>query len=133
MTVNRRKGPLGNQWVSCAHPEGILYHRGVIDNIVFYTDVDVSDTSSYFEVLKVIRKLRVEIEKKRRSSSSKLITFSEVVLEKSEGEDDIKNEEGIIWKYYFVDHTSQHLFWLEEHTLKTFIYKGAESKAHIGE
>lgn len=107
------------------HPEGVLYHRGVVNGMIFFTDVDVVDTHAYIEIEKVVTELQKLIQKKQESDGE-AITVSAVVLET----EDFKKG---VWEYYFVEHATQHLFWLEEHSLETIIYKGAESEAHIGE
>lgn len=46
---------------------------------------------------------------------------------------DAKDTQGTLWEYYIVDHKAKHLFWLDRHVIETYIYKGAESEAHVGE
>ena len=35
------------------------------------------------------------------------------------------------WEYYVADHDSQHLFWLDEHSVSSYIEGGDESLAHL--
>lgn len=118
----RRKHSPPFGWSSHTHPEGLLYHRGEIDHFTFSTDADVCDKLVGFRVRTAARIL---IEK-LSSSWQGIPSDIEIVL-------DAIDARGTSWEYYIVDHKAKHLFWLDRHVIETFIYKGAESEAHVGE
>ena len=122
------RDPEPDGWTACIHPEGILYHRSDRSEkgLLFLTDADICKRPVFEKV-----KLTTEIIEKRISTAREsqdldnTLQDIDVVLEADE-------TLGTAWEYYLVDHPTQHLFWLDKHTISTTIYQGAESRAHVG-
>lgn len=118
----RRRNDPPSGWSSHTHPEGLLYHRGKIDDFTFSTDADVCDKFVAYRVRTAAQTLIEKLTIFYEGDTSGI----EIVL-------DAVDTKGTSWEYYIVDHKSKHLFWLDIHVVETYIYKGAESEAHVGE
>ncbi|KAI0064305.1 hypothetical protein BV25DRAFT_1990055 [Artomyces pyxidatus] len=111
-------------WTPVTHPEGALYfyHR----RRRIYTDVDLFDPDSRREIEAFAQYLDDRLEADARSLPS---DECEVVL------DCVRDEEtGLItWSYYYVDHTTRTLFWLDVYDASNIIsdVMGVMSPSHI--
>lgn len=117
--------PVG--WVACVHPEGALYYRRTVDNLVFLTDANVTLSGLRKQVELVISILKI---KYTLAINAHLLQLTpnqpplEIVID---AEHDVNRD---TWAYYVVDHTYQQLFWFDSHT---FFNTVVVSIAHIGE
>ncbi|KAI0642660.1 hypothetical protein C8Q79DRAFT_1013332 [Trametes meyenii] len=91
-------------WVSCAHPEGRLYFYHPIKRI--YTDADVRDHT----ILAILEAFERRLCSIIQDNELALPNDYELVLYLEER----KISGGYNWLYYYVDHATRSLFWLEE-------------------
>lgn len=116
--------PVG--WILCVHPNGALYYRKAVDDLVFLTDADVTLPDISKKVNSVISALKKQYGQAIESHDLVLQSNQpplEVVL-------DVDECDGDTWEYYIVDHASLHILWLCTYTMYDSMIV---SEAHFGE
>ena len=92
--------------MSFTHPEGQPYYQARCEDVMYTTEVDVTDDASYTEIMQFI----VEIQERMRRNNLNRVSDIEVVLEIEKSRDE--NEE--TWAYYMIDHQHKQLCWFEK-------------------
>ena len=91
MGITLRKPPRSG-WMSFTHPEGQPYYQARCEDVMYTTEVDVTDDASYTRIMRFI----VEIQERMRRNNLDRVSDIEVVLEieKSREENEEHNEKG---------------------------------------
>ena len=103
-TILRR--PTRASWTSFIHPEGQPYYQARCEDVLYTTEVDITDDASYTRILRFILEIQERMKQKNLVRKSDI----EVVLEIEKDRE--KSEE--IWAFYVIDHQRKHPRWLEK-------------------
>jgi hypothetical protein len=128
-------------WIPVTHPGGALYfyHERLVRRQLFhylaskfkifkriFTDVYMYNDDLREEVLKSAEQLEDELRRKGPLPTAHYDLVLDVVETK---------DEKIIWQYYYVDHNSKTLFWLEPYDMNDLLrdIPGVKEPGHISE
>ncbi|TCD59975.1 hypothetical protein EIP91_010954 [Steccherinum ochraceum] len=107
-TLNYPRSDVPEGWIACQHPEGALYftdkHRRI------YTDAYLCDTRIHAQVESCIELLQAKLVEDVFTPPSSV----DLVIEPPAADSD-----PLTWYYYFANHNSRALFWLEDYELST--------------
>ncbi|KAI0346482.1 hypothetical protein BDW22DRAFT_1481531 [Trametopsis cervina] len=107
VTLRFEREPMTSGWVRCIHPEGALYYYNAEKRI--YTEAYLDDPLVLDKIEKCISTLFEEHE--ITLEQQKIIDESDLVLE-------IYHEDDSMCGYYFANHESRTLFWLDEQNMQ---------------
>ncbi|OAX35810.1 hypothetical protein K503DRAFT_784809 [Rhizopogon vinicolor AM-OR11-026] len=120
--------PVPPGWTSVVHPEGSRYF--VNQEKRTFTEVNICDVEILWDVKYAIENLLYRLESIVNREELDMNWVDLVIEPKANGDDD--NLTAVFW-YYFVNHRSRCIFWLNEFHPKDIISncKGVESLSHI--
>ena len=101
----------------------MLYHRTIKGGLIFSTDVDIYEDSTFDTVQEAVDQILDKFALvESRNKECKVPTCVEIVF-------DIAPDNNI--EYYIVDHITQHVLWLDSKTVGSMIHGDSDSMPHL--
>ena len=98
--------PHRSGWTSFTHPEGQPYYQARCEDIMYTTEVDVTDDASYTRIMRFIVEIQERMKQKNLVRKSDIEVVQEIEKYRENSEE--------IWAFYVIDHQRKHPRWLEK-------------------